>query len=142
MAPSVAGRISDMVRSGALKVSCGRVASVEAHSGSLRVSIRRPGDRVAEIDVQWIIDASGVDYSLSEDHLLARLRDTGLIIKGPLGLGVRVDASLHVVDAACKPRPRVLALGPITRGVFWECTSVPDIRVQAEKLAGEIARMS
>jgi uncharacterized NAD(P)/FAD-binding protein YdhS len=33
---------------------------------------------------------------------------------------------------------RVWALGPIVRGVFWECVAVPDIRVQAAHVAASV----
>jgi len=29
-------------------------------------------------------------------------------------------------------------IGPVTRGQFWECTAVPEIRRQAEWLAGSL----
>jgi uncharacterized NAD(P)/FAD-binding protein YdhS len=35
--------------------------------------------------------------------------------------------------------PGLWALGPIVRGVFWECTAVPDIRLQARMIAERIA---
>jgi uncharacterized NAD(P)/FAD-binding protein YdhS len=35
--------------------------------------------------------------------------------------------------------PGLKALGPIVRGVFWECTAVPDIRAQAADLAAHMA---
>ena len=38
------------------------------------------------------------------------------------------------------PWPIRKILGPIVRGVFWECTAVPDIRIQARTVAQEIAR--
>ena len=33
----------------------------------------------------------------------------------------------------------LFAIGPLTRGRFWEVTAVPDIRVQAASLAGQVA---
>ena len=33
------------------------------------------------------------------------------------------------------PSPTLFAIGPVTRGTFWEIISVPDIREQAEQVA-------
>ena len=41
----------------------------------------------------------------------------------------------HVIDAHGTPSARLLALGPLTRGKFWEIEAVPDIRVQAAQMA-------
>jgi len=38
------------------------------------------------------------------------------------------------------PAQRLWALGPIVRGVFWECLAVPDIRVQGHRIVVEVAR--
>jgi hypothetical protein len=32
----------------------------------------------------------------------------------------------------------LFAIGPATRGTFWEVTAIPDIRVQAASIAGQI----
>jgi uncharacterized NAD(P)/FAD-binding protein YdhS len=32
------------------------------------------------------------------------------------------------------------AIGPVTRGTFWESVAVPDIRVQADRVAKRLVR--
>ena len=51
----------------------------------------------------------------------------------PLGLDVTDSLQLRHADGT--PDARLWALGPIVRGVFWECIAVPDIRVQASHVA-------
>jgi uncharacterized NAD(P)/FAD-binding protein YdhS len=34
-----------------------------------------------------------------------------------------------------RPAPDLFAVGPVTRGAFWEITAVPDIRHQAVQVA-------
>jgi uncharacterized NAD(P)/FAD-binding protein YdhS len=36
------------------------------------------------------------------------------------------------------PSRQIYALGPVTRGLFWEITSVPDIREQCWRVAALI----
>ena len=49
-------------------------------------------------------------------------------------LGLEVDADSRVACAK-----RVWALGPLTKGRFWEIVAVPDIRMQAAQVAEDIA---
>src|SRR5262249_24251112 len=43
-----------------------------------------------------------------------------------------------IIDAAGQVCDSLFAVGPITKGVFWETTAVPDIRVQCERLAAHM----
>jgi uncharacterized NAD(P)/FAD-binding protein YdhS len=54
-------------------------------------------------------------------------------------LGIDVNEKLEVIDGLDGVVPGLWGLGPIVRGVFWECTAVPDIRRQAVELAKTIA---
>jgi uncharacterized NAD(P)/FAD-binding protein YdhS len=46
---------------------------------------------------------------------------------------------LQVIGSRGRAQQNMWALGPIVRGVFWECTAVPDIRLQVQRLGQEIA---
>jgi uncharacterized NAD(P)/FAD-binding protein YdhS len=86
--------------------------------------------------VQRVIMAVGsADASRTEEPLVRSLLADGMARLDPLGLGLDVTDALQVVDAAGDVAPGLWALGPIVRGVLWECTAVPDIRGQAERVA-------
>jgi uncharacterized NAD(P)/FAD-binding protein YdhS len=53
-------------------------------------------------------------------------------------IGLDVTTDLHVVDAAGQPLPRLYAVGPLTRGKFFEIEAVPDIRRQVADLAARL----
>ncbi|MCY1376940.1 hypothetical protein D9M69_644690 [compost metagenome] len=59
----------------------------------------------------------------------------GLAKPDAIDLGLDVTADLQIVNARGEPAGPIFAIGPITKGIFWEVTAVPDIRVQAESLA-------
>ena len=46
----------------------------------------------------------------------------------PSGRGLDASLDSAVLDRRGIAPPRPCALGPVTRGAFWEITSVPDIR--------------
>ena len=63
--------------------------------------------------------------------LLAR----GLVRLDPLGLGLDTTPGLQLVGWTGRPNGSLFALGPATRGTFWETTVVPEIREQGHSLA-------
>jgi uncharacterized NAD(P)/FAD-binding protein YdhS len=83
-----------------------------------------------------VIIASGVEnISSTRDPLMQRLLDRGLVRMDSQGLGLDVTDGLNIVRGDDTVAERLWALGPIVRGVFWECVAVPDIRVQAAHMA-------
>ena len=46
------------------------------------------------------------------------------------------------IAAAGAANPKLCAVGPITRGAFWEITSVPDILVQAAQCAATVLQLT
>jgi uncharacterized NAD(P)/FAD-binding protein YdhS len=53
----------------------------------------------------------------------------------PLRLGLDVTGSCALLSREGAISRRLFAVGPVTKGAFWEMTAVPDIRRQTEKLA-------
>jgi uncharacterized NAD(P)/FAD-binding protein YdhS len=77
------------------------------------------------------------DYQRLADPLVQSLLHAGLARPDPLRLGLEVTAD----SALAGPSRRLFAMGPVTRGAFWEVTSVPDIRQQCDALASQIAAL-
>ena len=50
-------------------------------------------------------------------------------------LGIDVDATARVRSSDGQANESIFAVGPMTRGAFWEITAVPDIRRQVWDLA-------
>lgn len=96
------------------------------------------GEGCETIDVQRVIYATGA--GAASDGFVAGLIDAGLARTDQHGMGLDVTLSLRVIARDGARDGGLWALGPIMRGVFWECTAVPDIRGQARLIATEIAR--
>jgi uncharacterized NAD(P)/FAD-binding protein YdhS len=67
--------------------------------------------------------------------LVRSLLKQGLAFPDPFGLGLRVARDLRLIRADGRANDRLFAVGPVTKGTFWETTAVPDIRVQGRLLA-------
>lgn len=57
----------------------------------------------------------------------------------PLAIGLDVSDEGGLIDGTGHPVPGLHALGPLTRGAWWEITAVPELRNQAARFARHLA---
>lgn len=137
IAPEVSGRIKRLVQLGQLEVVAGRITDMWTDGLKLDVAIRRRGQRQAtDQRFALAVNCTGPLGSIaaSTDPLLRNLFEQGLARPDALDLGLEVDGKSHLVGAE-----RAWAVGPLTKGKYWEITAVPDIRGQVAQVAYEIA---
>jgi uncharacterized NAD(P)/FAD-binding protein YdhS len=141
MAPPHADMIEAMLAEGSLTVAAGRIRRMESGPHSVRVTYAaRDGRGETTIEVQRVIMANGFEpISRTRDPLMKSLLDRGLVRLDSQGLGLDVTEGLNAIRADGTVAEDIWALGPIVRGVFWECVAVPDIRVQAANVAVGVA---
>ena len=138
IAPEVAQIIARLVADGFLEIAAGRIVSAEARAEGIKVTTRGRGagtDQVREF--AYVFNCTGPLQSIerTRDPLLRGLLDAGEIRADHLGMGVEVDQDSRAVGSE-----RLWALGPLTKGRYWEIVAVPDIREQAASVADDIAR--
>jgi len=137
IAPQVADRIRRLVQLGQLEIVAGRVTDMWAKDGKLDVSIKRRRKREAtDHAFRLAVNCTGPlgSISASQDTLLKSLFDAGLAEPDALDLGLEVDAKSRIAGA-----DRAWAIGPLSKGAFWEITAVPDIRGQVASVADDIS---
>jgi uncharacterized NAD(P)/FAD-binding protein YdhS len=138
LAPSVAAEIRAIRARGALQVLTGQLDAIEPGPHGLTVSWRPRGESaLRQLVVQRVINCSGpqTDPARLSDPLIVQLRGAGLARPDAYGLGMDATGQGALVDREGKPSSRLFGIGPIVRGAYWEITSVPDIRNQAERVA-------
>jgi len=138
IAPPVAERIQSMLASGRLEVRAGKLIATQEQDGKAKVTWRPRGEDQARIvQASRIVNCTGPQGDLlrTSERLLQRLLERGLVRPDAHRLGLDVDAQCAVVGADGTSSPNLYALGPMTRGCFWEIVAVPDIRVQTWTLA-------
>jgi uncharacterized NAD(P)/FAD-binding protein YdhS len=142
IAPKVANKIAAMRDAGRLEIVAGKLESVEQSETGARIRYRPRGqDKIASRDVRRIINATGPQGDLlrTAEPLLCRLVERGLIRPDPLRIGIDVTQQSETIGAHGDVHPTLLALGPMTRGTFWEIVAVPDIRRQTWAVARKLA---
>jgi uncharacterized NAD(P)/FAD-binding protein YdhS len=114
---------------------------VERHGDGVRATIRPRGTTERQtIDVARIYDCGGVtvDVATSSNPVIRDLIASGKGRPDALHIGLDVDEHCHVVDGNGKSSPHLLAVGPLTRGRFFEIEAVPDIRRQCADIARQL----
>jgi len=152
IAAPVAARLDKLRRSGQVRFYAGRLVSLSENAeGVLARFGLRSTDRTEKVQVSTVINCTGprTDYSKYQHPLLINLLASGLITHDPLALGLLADADGAVrgvagrrsEDGNERPVSRWLyTLGAPLKAMQWECTAMPEIRVQAQRLARELLR--
>lgn len=141
LAPAVAERIQFMQDSGALSLSAGRIVEAAPHDGKVWVSWRpRRSAGTQTLVVDAVVNCTGPlsDIRHTELPLLKNLIGRGVVVSDPQGLGAQVTDDHRLLNEHGAPNADLFAVGPLTRGAFWEITAVPDIRVQAVEVASAL----
>lgn len=137
MAPEIFERIAAARRSGQLQIIAAHLVSVRKEKTNIRIAYRkRRHDAVEEISVGNIIDCRGGNsrFSTTRNPALISLMERGLAKPDIYDLGLDVTDHLEILDRHGNITERIFAIGPITKGLFWEVTAVPDIRNQAQAI--------
>ena len=135
IATEVAARIKALVGSGQLEVVAGRVLAIRETAEGVEVEIaRRGGGKVETRIFDTVVNCTGPLGAMARtrDPMLKAMLDDGAIQVDHLGMGLDVDESDRAGEG-------VWALGPMTKGRYWEIIAVPDIRGQTERVAEDIA---
>ena len=138
IAPEVAQIISRLIAEGFLEIVAGRIISANVVEDGLEVTFRRRGSDTEQTgQFAYVFNCTGPLHSIerTRDPLLRSLLDAGQVRPDHLGIGIEVDDRSRAESSE-----RLWALGPLTKGRYWEIIAVPDIREQAAEVAEDIAQ--
>jgi uncharacterized NAD(P)/FAD-binding protein YdhS len=136
IAPRVAARIEAMGVSGRLEIVAARIAGVEGEW----VTLARRGGGELRRRFDAVVNCTGPEGDIKRigDPLIQSLLESRRARPDRLGSGLDVDSGSRVIGGG-GGGPALYALGPLTKGAFWEIVAVPDIRGQAAGIAKAIA---
>jgi uncharacterized NAD(P)/FAD-binding protein YdhS len=142
LAPEVAARIGAMRESGQLTVLAGAFRSCRVGNGEIEIGWRpRGSDALKSNRFARFFNCTGPQGDLlrTRESFLRLLLAGGHIRPDKHRLGIDVNAQAETIDVNGNANPHLLAIGPVTRGAFWEIVAVPDIRVQTWNLARKLS---
>ncbi|HEU4929726.1 MAG TPA: FAD-dependent oxidoreductase [Candidatus Krumholzibacteria bacterium] len=138
MSTRISEIINRMIALRELTIVAGRIARVEPHADSITVEVRRRGQRATErYEAGALVNCTGPDgdFARMTEPVVVSLRDAGALTPDPLGLGVVTDGDGALIDANGRASAVLFTLGSTRRAGDWESTAVPELRVQADRLA-------
>ena len=144
MAPHVADRISAHLNDGRLRVVGGRVLELRWEVGGVTATWRPRGRTTLVAErARWVINCTGAegDPTQSQNPLVKDLIATGMAHADPLNLGLESDNEGRLIGPDGVAQADLFGIGPIIRGGLWEVTAVPDIRLEAQRLADSVAAL-
>ncbi|KQZ49790.1 FAD-dependent pyridine nucleotide-disulfide oxidoreductase [Rhizobium sp. Root149] len=141
LAPDVADDLDRVLDDGRLTVHAGYLQQAELLRPGIGLSYRARGSReTRRLTADWIVNCTGMERAgIDHSPLLQCMEDRGQLQPDPLGLGIMVDETSRLIGRDGQPQHSIHVVGALTAGRFWEITAVPDIRVQANAVAAQIA---
>jgi uncharacterized NAD(P)/FAD-binding protein YdhS len=134
IAPEVAATVARLIADGPLEIVAGRIVSACELPGAMEVHYRRRGAAQPQTErFAYAFNCTGPLHSMaqSKDPLLRSLLDAGEVEPDHIGVGLQVDGTSRAGE-------HLWAMGPLTKGRYWEIIAVPDIRDQAADIADDI----
>ena len=137
IAPQVHAQLEALQASGQLRLHRGRLQTVAREGTRIRVRVSMRDRRSLELDVDRIVNATGVEMraQLMRNPLLSDLLGQGLARPGPHGIGIDTCAEGELVDGQGRNLANMVVVGSLRIGRLWESIAVPELRGQAENAA-------
>jgi uncharacterized NAD(P)/FAD-binding protein YdhS len=120
-----------------LHILAGRITQCALNAVWLRVR----GGHETRLEVGRVVNCTGpcTDPTRSDDPLTQAMLHEGLARPDACRLGLDVTQAGALVSRCGMISQSLFALGPPTRGAFWDITAIPVIRRQSEVLALHLA---
>ncbi|WP_439855084.1 FAD/NAD(P)-binding protein [Pseudomonas yamanorum] len=142
--PLSAELVARLQGEGRLRIRAASYKGLVPSQGDVTIRLRPRGEQtIVQVSGAALINSSGIEYDWRRvaRPLPRQLLKRGLIQPGPLALGIAADVSGAVLDANGQVSPRLFAMGPPLRGMWWESTAVTDVAIQAKALAARVAHL-
>jgi len=139
VAPAVHDVLRELRDSGRLRVHRARLDMAVAGQRCIQLTAHARDGRSLVLDVDHVINATGVELRVQamRNPLLEQLLGEGHALPGAHGIGLATDAGGRLLDAAGQAQDDLRAIGSLRIGEAWESIAVPDLRLQAEAIAGQ-----
>ncbi|MGQ0587901.1 MAG: FAD/NAD(P)-binding protein [Sphingosinicella sp.] len=141
IAPTVGATIDRMQSAGRLAFAAGKIVSIAPDGEVVSLGWRpRGSDAVESVSARKVVNCTGpeLDIIRAGEPLFDALVAAGRIRPDVCRIGIDVDEELRAIGADGRSSETLFAIGPMTRGAFWESIAVPDIRGQAARLARRV----
>ena len=138
VAPEIDEKVKVELQSGGAVRHAARIVAIEVARDGLQVAVTPRGTAATrKLLVQRVINCTGPNtgVEMCRSPLTLTLLASGVCRPDEVGIGLACDTDGALMDSAGRVSDRLFTLGPLRKGELWESTAVPELRVQAERLA-------
>lgn len=139
IAPDVHARAQEAIGGGQLRLIAAKVSeTVDRGDGTVDIILRpRHSDDRVTLGKVHVLDCTGIvrNPATGSNQLISSLIAAGVARPDPLRIGLEVTTDCAIVNERGDHSDRLYAVGPLTRGTFFEIDAVPEIREQCLRLA-------
>lgn len=141
IAPSADAALAEAQASGQLRILPARLDGFEERGKGVDVIITHAASGATErlyAEAVFECRGRGSDIKRTENPFLQSVLARRQARPDALQLGLEVTPECAIVGGDGSPARRLFAVGPVTSGIFWEITAVPDIRLQVARVARQL----
>jgi uncharacterized NAD(P)/FAD-binding protein YdhS len=133
IAPDIHAQITSSQLTGQLQVHADSIEKLRASADRIIVDLADG----TSLEGDLVLNATGPStrFTATQSLLLQSLLRQGAVAPDATDMGIHVDFDHTVLTATGDRSPWLLALGPMLRGTYWETIAVPELRVQARRVA-------
>ena len=131
-------KIQQMISDKKLEILAGRILDMRVDNGMAKIKLKqRASHNQLELEVQRVINCTGpqTDITKYQSKLFQNLITQGLIRADEMNLGIDATEEVKIIESDGTSSESLFTLGSLLKGKLWESTAVPELRVQAERLA-------
>lgn len=121
-----------------LEIIAGRIREIREINGGVYVLYsERSTGKLCELIINRVINCTGpvTDINKLDSLLMKNLITRGLITSDEMKLGVNALPDGTIIHADNSVSDYLFTLGSLLKGILWESTAVPELRVQAKSLS-------
>lgn len=135
--------IQQLILDDKLEIIAGRVQNMAENENGIRITFKRRRDqKIYDVVVGRVINCTGPlpDINKLERPLIKNLILRNLIHADEMKLGIDANADGTILNQERKPSKHLFTIGSTLRGLLWESTAVPELRVQAKSLSEKLLK--
>ncbi len=132
-------QMQNLIKSGKLEIIGGRIRDISENNQEVIVTYKeRKSQSVKELKVNRVINCTGprTDLNKVEEPLVENLLKRGLICPDEMKLGINALPDGTVIQKDHSLSRVLFTTGSLLKGILWESTAVPELRLQSYSLAG------
>jgi uncharacterized NAD(P)/FAD-binding protein YdhS len=133
--------IQQLILDDKLEIIAGKIELAIDNESSAEIRIRRRyKNETLQLFVDRVINCTGPESNLNKmsDPLIQNLLNARLIQADELHLGINATENGQVISESSLPDENLLTLGTWLKGILWESTAIPELRIQAKTIADQL----